>query len=105
MTALSGDFNMPKINGGTAHPPPASNISAPSKAFLDTLSLFCFHQVEAATTRNEAILYLFITFNPEYITVINLIDQISDHSVIHIETYFQIERRINFTKKPICLVS
>lgn len=78
---LGGDFNYPSINWVT---PSSLSISVGLEIsrFLRTLKLFHLTQMVTAPTRGHHILGLIFTNNPTNV-VVQVLDEISDHRVVH----------------------
>lgn len=96
---LAGDFNYPEINWSTLLPFPNYANSRQCTEFLSIISVFGLHQMITTATRNNAILDLFFSTNPECVTSISTMESISDHALIHIQTSQKVNRSANIPKQ------
>lgn len=63
--------------------------------FFALANCFGLHQLVTTPTRGNAVLGLFFVKNPDQVSAINVLDFISDHATIHVETTFTFENRAN----------
>lgn len=85
---LAGNFNYPGIDWETLQPFPNSGHSSHYNEFLCLLEAFELTQMVNVPTRDRATLDLFLISNAEYGNSTNVIDLISDHATVHVETSF-----------------
>lgn len=68
-------------------------------AFFFITGVYGIQQIITSATRRDAILDLFFTNKPEFVTSVTIMEHISDHALIQIETSLGVTRSENKPKK------
>lgn len=93
---LAGDFNYPNIEWQSCRPLDGTR-KRECQYFLDVLSSFDLHQIVSAPTRNDSLLDLILTTEPNNVSV-NVLDGISDHNILHCAFVCALQKRENRAK-------
>lgn len=93
---LAGDFNYPNIEWKSCRPLDGTR-KRECQHFLDVLSSFDLHQIVSVPTRNDSLLDLILTTEPNNVSI-NVLDGVSDHNILHCEFVCALQKRENRAK-------